>query len=208
MQNYVTRTAGTLAVLGVSFLTSCGMVVPIDLLHEHDEPVIIEIGSIKMDFNPLDSRGVRGYLSSNGKHFYRGNAPRVKRVRVWLKSKEGSFQEAECANSLGVAGPCEGEALDPNSMNLTLSNSKEISFSWYSGERDGLLMWSPDQPFRLNSANPGSYGHRIIAENVSLEKVRFRFWNREQCFARPPDGDIVIKLCTALENGHCPDRPR
>ncbi|MBL8236157.1 MAG: hypothetical protein JNM66_01970 [Bryobacterales bacterium] len=177
--------------------------------NEHDEPVIIENGSIKMDFNPCDKKQITGFLTEGGKYFYRGNAPMVKRIRVWLREKNGSYYEQLCDGGSGSneKEECSAPYLDRNSFVLIQSNGKKVWFDWRGNDEEGLLMTSTEPRFEVNTAVHNPYRHRVIAKDVEVMELQFRFKNKLQPFIRPKDGAIFIKICTKLGNAHCSDTP-
>ena len=131
----------------------------------------------------------------------------MKRVRIWLKENGGQYIEHQCLNPTGGQRECSGGDIDKGTLTVELDSKKSIIFSWVDPQHDGLVMASHDHVFHVNPNGSGSYGHRIKADNLSVEKVTFKLGNHAQEFSRPAEGQIFVKLCTSLASGHCTDDP-
>jgi hypothetical protein len=171
----------------------------------HDEPVIVENGSVNVDFNRAGSGAVVGFLSDDGSLFVRGNSPSVKWVRVWIAKEGEDFVEQKCPGGGGKCG-YDGTKIMPRKVVFSMSQNKKRWMTLHWGEEDqGIFLTSPDQVF-ATSGKP----HYIKAEkdadgkDQTLEGVHFKFDGSDVDLVREKKGRISVKVCTVLkEDDHC-----
>lgn len=178
-------------------------------LNEHDEPIIIENGSVIVDLNPRDSKDTVGDFFDTETHqiYVRGNSDPVERIRIWKKSANGSFDPTFCK---GSTGDCDAPKGQPSELKLTLTNKQEVLFYWGAKKHSGVLMFSQTPRFARESLAGKQNPHRIKSKphgdpHPKVDKVEFNFGQKE-VFERDKDGDIRIQLCTTTaEAAKCQD---
>ena len=179
--------------------------VQMPLLNNHDEPVIIENGSVKIDFNRGNGADAVGYLTEDGHAFVRGNAPSVKKIRVFAAEENRPFQQVKCKDKNSNTVECEEKLIAPKSLTVGMSGGGMLQLHWSKKGKDGMVMVSPTQTFQSDP----NLEFQIVAEKdaqqnpVTLEKVSFYFDTVPQEFSRPNKGRLVVQVCVKDDAGHC-----
>jgi hypothetical protein len=178
----------------------------VSIRNNHDEPVIIENGSVKIDLNLGNGSKAIGFLSEDGRSFIRGNAPSVKRVEVYTAAKAGTLALVMCKDSNSAPIPCKENKINPKTLTAYMTGGGTLQFHWSKGGKDGLIMISPTQVFLQPNA---SYEFQLLASAdaqqnlISLEKIEFMMDGVKQEFPRPADGRLVALLCPNPADDHC-----
>jgi hypothetical protein len=169
--------------------------------NEHDEPVIVENGSLIVDLNPRGNKDLLGGLWSYPQYqmFVRNNSDPVQRIRVFKKPpRTSSWTEFDCGGS---------QCLPPPEMSskllIDLTNGYAVSINWDKGEHSGLVLHSPLQRFEEASAQAAVNPKRIKSlvdssgSQPSIKGIRFTANSREWEFTPEDGGDIRVQLCTS-----------
>lgn len=186
---------------------------PVSIRHEHDEPVIIENGSVIVDFNRRDNKGTKGLFTHVGgvSTFLREDADPVELIRVWKKTGTGPFVEVYCSNN----APCSVGNWQSNALRLGLSSGKDVFFTW-SFAQTGLKMVSANHEFfkepRPNAKNPHRIRTKVLGgSDPKVDVVEFKRGNDKETFTRGVNEDIRVMLCIATTAGKCteydPNKP-
>jgi len=207
--NYKRSLIGVLVVTCVG-LTGCGQSKvteggDVHDRHNHDEPVIIEDGSVKMDLNLGNGAGAIGFLSEDGRSFIRGNAPSMKRVEVYTAAKGGTLALAKCKDSKSAPVECKENKISPKTVTAYMTGGGTLQLHWSKSGKAGLFMISPTQVFQQNASNEFQLSASVDAQQnpISLEKIEFVMDGVKQEFPRPADGRLVALLCPNPADDHC-----
>lgn len=175
---------------------------------DHDEPVIIENGSMKVDFNATNNPvSAEGTLSADGRIYDKDPSGAVLKVRIWTRETSGSgpFRPRPCNNGTADV-PCDGTQINGNRITVSLGGSRTTIFQWFGGTQNRMRMISTGQRFsKYDSARP----HRLMAavddggQAIKPERIEFLLNGRLQPFDRPSNGDIVMQLCLKEDVAHC-----
>jgi len=176
--------AGVIVTLGV--LTAIGIIVPFD---NHDEPIIIEEGSVKVDFDyNRDTSTDSGTLLADRQVVSRSGAHGIVRVRAFINGTEFQCRGGKCL----VGG---------NVLHIS-TNARPIGFYW-NRTGHGIAMSSWEQRFQEVSGSSGKF----VSQDASAKIQSISFQHQGTWATFPlrtsPNDRITLQLCSLDDADHC-----
>lgn len=165
----------------------------------HDEPIIIEEGSVLIDFSPEDNKADMENVNGNGEWINRNDGFEVKSVRMWKRTSPASAWYEELCNG----SRCK---IDNKQLELELTGGKKLKFSWAGHgspiKLHGGAAQSLKQPYAQQPHLVATYDSAL-----KIDRVKFKANGVSAPFdidLRTADTDeVVVKLCAKLNGNDC-----
>ncbi|MDX1984951.1 MAG: hypothetical protein SFV51_32060 [Bryobacteraceae bacterium] len=172
---------------------------------DHDEPIIIEEGSIKADFDlAADSQSNPGDLIDENRSYYREGADPLVAIRLW-KKVNGQTIEIPCIS--GSTGPC---ALDDRSLSVFPDTGQRLAFHWGKNPNSSIRMISAKHRLRRSASKDALIEVEEDSQTpLKLDSVRFKAKSTSQWTQVPLRNQsetiekVAVQLCSSTEGDHC-----
>ena len=163
----------------------------------HDEPIIIEQGSAKVNFSPTRNAPV-GRLFSDGMTYLRLQAKEFTFAKIWrLPKAQGSkWALYDCAGT--------GCKISTTSVVLVLKGNKNLHFDWFAGDYTPVIMQSEKKiKFKKQQESGNDLEHKIIDYDANLEIDEIILNGTKYTLRDNTIDKIDVQLCSADDSTHC-----